>query len=323
MSDSADNEMQAERAGTVRVVTGARLHFGLLNTVVPFGGIGVMIDQPATEIVATRCWRFECDHALQARLLPIARRVQSALRLDQLPACRIELVRRPPAHVGLGSGTQLSLAVAESLCGLCGLDLTPDVMATEIASRGDRSAVGIHGYFHGGLILESGDQSGQLNPLTHRCTVPDSWHVAVVRPKEHATEISGQIENQQFDRLPSASPSVAGELVQLAKGIVSALEQADFRSFTERVEAYNRLSGTLFAPVQGGPYNGSHVTELVDLLKRTGGRGVGQSSWGPGVFVWFDSRRSAEAYLARLPANVELIALAGALNRPRDLTSSG
>ena len=47
------------------------------------------------------------------------------------------------------------------------------------------------------------------------------------------------------------------------------------------------------------PYNGADVTALINWLIRQGVMKVGQSSWGPGVFAWFESEshaRSEEIY---------------------------
>lgn len=322
MSDSAGDDQPAAGLRELRIQTGARLHFGLLNTVAPFGGLGVMIEDPITEVVVTRGREFRCAPELLPRLLPIARRIQSRGHGADLPACCLAVPRRAPAHVGLGSGTQLSLAIAEGLSRSVGLAVPPGELATGLAGRGDRSAVGIHGYWQGGLILETGGPaSGPLNALTRRAELPESWYVAVVRPADAATTISGQLESQQFDRLPAALPRVARELEQLAARIVTAAERGDFAAFTEQLETYNRLSGSLFASVQGGPYRGSGITDLVAVLKRAGGAGVGQSSWGPGVFLWFESRGTASDYLKRLPKDVELIVLTRALNRRRRLYS--
>ncbi|MEM9827042.1 MAG: hypothetical protein AAF958_10660, partial [Planctomycetota bacterium] len=44
-------EPQAPNAtGRLHIRTGARIHFGLVDVVAPFGGAGIMIDHPSTEI---------------------------------------------------------------------------------------------------------------------------------------------------------------------------------------------------------------------------------------------------------------------------------
>ncbi len=60
---------------SVRIETGSRLHFGLLDTVDPFGGVGVMIEQPVTEVVVSPSDRFVCDHQDRTRIREIVQRV--------------------------------------------------------------------------------------------------------------------------------------------------------------------------------------------------------------------------------------------------------
>jgi predicted sugar kinase len=44
----------------------------------------------------------------------------------------------------------------------------------------------------------------------------------------------------------------------------------------------------VFAAAQGGTYSSMRVAELVGFIRRQGVAGVGQSSWGPGVFAVTD-----------------------------------
>ena len=60
------------------------------------------------------------------------------------------------------------------------------------------------------------------------------------------------------------------------------------------VYRYGRAAGLCFAAVQGGPYNGPHVTQLVDEIQSLGYTGVGQSSWGPTVFCVVEDQTAAE-----------------------------
>jgi predicted sugar kinase len=96
----------------------------------------------------------------------------------------------------------------------------------------------------------------------------------------------------------------------------------DFHAWSSAICQFNRSSGMLFAPIQGGPYNGRQVQTLIEWLLDRGVVGVGQSSWGPGVFAWFQSPEHAEPIIRRLPAGVQLIALARTKNVARTLTES-
>lgn len=303
----------------VRVTTGARLHFGLLDTEAPFGGVGLMIDRPETEIEVTRSNQFQCDAVSSNRLQPIAQRISQLAGLDELPKCKLVIQQRAESHCGLGSGTQLGLAAAEAISHAIGLNIEPTELATELATRGKRSAVGVHGYFCGGLIFERGNEDCELNPIQNRAELPMDWRVAIFRPGSHVVQVSGDIEKDQFANLSAVGQSDRDQLVDLAGEILQAAVRNDFVAFAESVQRYNHRSGLLFESVQNGPYNGYEVTQLIELLCDQGAIGVGQSSWGPGVFAWFDSAASAKEFTESLPATIDTIVIAKPTNVGRRL----
>ena len=302
----------------MRVATGARLHFGLLNVVPPFGGVGVMVSQPATEIMVGPDRSFGCDEDPDGRIRAIARRVALASGSAQLPRCRVSLVARPDAHSGLGSGTQLALAVAEAMCRFVDHRCGPVALARQIAERGERSAVGIHGYFSGGLIYESGQPGCQLNPIRQRVELPAEWCVALFRPAHSIDPVSGDREREQFSRLAHTDADLRSELeVIVKKQMLPAARSVDFDAFAAAVSSYNHHSGMMFASVQGGAYNGGAITDLVQSLIDRGARGVGQSSWGPSVFAWFREVGEARQFESTLPPGFPQPRFAHPLNRGR------
>ena len=135
------------------------------------------------------------------------------------------------------------------------------------------------------------------------------------------TNVSGQFERQQFATLSPADDAAVATLKRaVTNEILPAAEKQDFQSFASSLHRYNRESGQLFASVQGGPYHGAAVANLVQSLIRLGAQGVGQSSWGPGVFAWFRSRTEADDFAAQAPgADMTLIAIAHPCNQPREV----
>ena len=300
-------------ATVFEIQTGARLHFGLLDVRSPFGGCGVIVDWPATTVRFEPSPTFRCSGGHEKRLHPIARRVAAHFGLAEMPPVSVTIRSAAPAHSGLGSGTQLSMAVAEGLLRAASLsDRQGEVETTErrivqLADRGHRSAVGAIGYFRGGWVTEgtpghdrvpSDDVLGRLD---RRLSVPSAWRVGILLPHAAATAgaspVSGTDEQRRFDSLPEAPREQRDQLVSLLwDQLMPAIERVDFSSFGDCLTRYNRLSGQLFADAQGGPYHGEATTRLIETLLDRGHRGVGQSSWGPGVFVWFESAEHAEAF---------------------------
>jgi beta-ribofuranosylaminobenzene 5'-phosphate synthase len=293
------------------ITTGSRLHFGLLDTVAPFGGAGLMITQPETVVrfqAADPAEGFSTCETAPQRVLQVVERFAQHVGYQKLPPVRITIERCPAAHAGLGSGTQLNMAVAEGVCRIAGVSLPADLLAAKIAARGLRSAVGLHGYFLGGCIYERAtsdmvaaepnvdDTQYGINPVRCRMNFPVEWHVALLRPSGTPTiKIAGQAEQQRFRQLNRPAASVRKALAGMVeRTMLPAIEALDFSAFCESVHRYNRRSGEFFAAVQGGPYNGPAISNGIDALRSLGFHGVGQSSWGPTIFVFCESSQRVE-----------------------------
>src|SRR5690242_11135270 len=108
----------------VHITAPARLHFGLWSLgdgqARQFGGVGAMIDRPQLEIVITEAERFIAEGPNAERAIAFARR-WSEFHHRAAPHCHIEIRSAIPSHAGLGSGTQLALAIAAGLSALSNL----------------------------------------------------------------------------------------------------------------------------------------------------------------------------------------------------------
>src|SRR5262249_50423220 len=149
-----------------------------------------------------------------------------------------------------------------------------------------RSSVGIHGFACGGFLVEAGQRTpGTIAPLVARVSFPDPWRIVLVLPAD-ALGLHDSRESDAFAQLrasPMAWTDVLCRLVVL--GMLPALAEGDLNAFGEAAFEFNARAGEVFAPIQGGTYAGYRTAELVGFLRRQGVRGVGQSSWGPGVFA--------------------------------------
>jgi beta-ribofuranosylaminobenzene 5'-phosphate synthase len=286
----------------VRVTAPSRLHFGLWSLASTvgrqFGGVGVMIDRPGLRLSigpGEGVWG-----PLAERTTGFARRWKDFHRLTP-PPCRIVIHEAPPEHVGLGTGTQLALAVAAGLNAFYGLpSQTPPELALSVG-RGLRSAVGTHGFVHGGLVVEQGKLPGEpISPLDCRIDLPEAWRFVLIRHAD-AAGLAGDEEAAAMASLPVAPPAVTLELItEVRERLVPAAAMGDFATFAASVYRYGNLSGQLFAARQGGAYHGPILAELVERIRALGFPGVGQSSWGPTLFVAASSADEAEALVALL-----------------------
>ena len=81
--------------------------------------------------------------------------------------------RTLPSHAGLGSGTQLALAVARALAEVHGVKADAPGLARAVG-RAQRSAIGTFTFAGGGLVLEGGryPETGRVSPLLARLPFP-------------------------------------------------------------------------------------------------------------------------------------------------------
>ncbi|MFO0797985.1 MAG: hypothetical protein U0804_10940 [Gemmataceae bacterium] len=292
-----------------RVTAPSRLHFGLFH--VPaggepaparaFGGVGLLIDQPGVVVSARPAdsWQFEGPLASRAQVF--AHRFLAG-RPDARPL-QVLVERTPPEHTGLGVGTQLGLAVAKALAVEAG---EPDPTALELAvrvGRGERSAIGVHGFDRGGLIVEPGKAPGEaVSPLLTRVLLPEAWRVAVLMPNVSPAWHGGREREAFAAARPSGLTDVLCRIALL--GMLPAAVAGDLNGFGDAVHEFNLRAGEPFATAQGGAYADPAVAALVEAIRGRGVRGVGQSSWGPSVFAVVGSADEAARLATTLPGGV-------------------
>lgn len=283
---------------TIRVP--ARLHLGFLDPSGEggrrFGSIGLPLSEPETVVTLSRWGETMVegpDHERAARHLAALCR-QLGIRTQH----RLTIVESIPRHAGLGSGTQIALAVAAALRTLHHLPLDIDGDATLLA-RGGRSGIGIASFGDGGLIIDAGKGHGEgPPPVVARLPFPDDWRALLVLDHDRHG-LHGESEIAAFRSLPPFPASSVGEICRLVlMGVMPALVQKDFAGFGTAVSGIQWLVGAHFAPAQGGAFTSRRVKTVVDALVKAGAAGVGQSSWGPTGFAFAPSQAAAEAMVA-------------------------
>lgn len=279
----------------------ARLHFGVLDLRGDlgrrFGGLGAAIPEPSLELLVEPAPELQADGPEAARVLGYAR---TFLAHHELPGGAAFTLRRTiPPHVGLGSGTQLALAVARGLAELHQLPPQGAVQLAMAVGRGARSAIGTFVFDAGGFVLEGGRRDGGgLAPLVLRRPMPADWRCVVVVPRAEAG-LSGEAEARAFRSLP-APPSAEVERVAhlVLMGMLPALAEGRLAEFGAALSEVQRVTGAWFAPAQGGAFARGPTGALVEALRGAGAPGVGQSSWGPTVYALaHDDAEAAELAL--------------------------
>jgi beta-ribofuranosylaminobenzene 5'-phosphate synthase len=265
----------------------ARLHFGLLDLRGSlgrqFGGIGAAAPAPTLLVSASPADTWEVVGEDADRAAGFARRFMAHHGLDG--GVRVCVHRMLPPHAGLGSGTQLALAVARALAELHSVATDAPGLARAVG-RAQRSAIGTWTFEGGGLVLEGGrrPESDAVAPLLARLPFPPTWRCVVALP-DSGPGVSGLVEAAAFAQLPPPPERDAERVAHLVlMALLPAVADADLATFGAALSAIQAITGRWFAPVQGGTFAPGASEELVRRMAEWGASGVGQSSWGPAVY---------------------------------------
>jgi len=273
----------------------ARLHLGFLDLNGSlgrrFGSIGLAVDQPQTRLQIQPAPHHsahgpESDRALHL-LGRFAGRPGNAYAVTMQEAI--------PAHAGLGSGTQLALAIGAAVARLEDRPLTPYGLA-QLGERGARSGIGLAAFVDGGFLVDGGRGArDEAPPLTLRTDFPDHWRVLLILDPRRAG-VSGEAESQAFKALPIFPETAAAHICRLVlMKLVPGLKEFDLVSFGGALTEIQQIVGGHFAKAQGGsPWTSPSVGKLVKRMGEMGATGLGQSSWGPTGFAFVDDQEAAE-----------------------------
>ncbi len=293
----------------VQVTTAARLHLGFLDLSGDlgrqFGSIGLAIDAFETRVQLREAPSFEVSGGERERGARLARRVAESLGIDT--GKKLTISSAIPAHAGLGSGTQLALAIAAAFRRSAGLPLDSRDDA-RLLDRGARSGVGVALFDRGGLAVDAGRGSDtEVPPVVAWVNFPRDWRVLLILdPRVEGAH--GEAEMRAFAQLPHFTADAAGEicrrtLMQILPGAV----EKDLEAFGDGVTGVQKIVGDHFAPAQGGGrFTSAPVGRAAGRLKALGAHGIGQSSWGPTGFAFASDPDHAEFIARRLGAENEL-----------------
>ncbi len=287
------------------VSAGARLHFGFQNLSLArerlYGGIGVGLEEPRVTVVAEPADGVAADD-------PLAREyAQRAVDLLEVSGVDLSLERRLPRHVGLGSGTQLALAVLAATAHAHGLEPRVRERAPALG-RGGRSGVGVATFEAGGFVVDAGHPTGRFTTdrpadgdwtvpaVVARHDLPDEWRFLVVIPDAEPGR-SGDDEDASIRSvIERADPTVADEIAGvLTRNLLPAAAEGRLEAFGDAIGEIGRKNGVWYTDAQGGVFR-PPAGELVEYLEHCPVLcGVGQSSWGPAVYGVTDVAHAEEA----------------------------
>jgi beta-RFAP synthase len=279
---------------TVVVEAGARLHLGFLDlggeTGRLFGSLGVALERPRAVVEARRARRAGASGEGAREAGAVLERLGQILGAE--PRVAVRILASIPRHAGLGSGTQLRLAVGRAASRALGCRL-PVAELAQLGGRGRRSGIGIAVFERGGFVVDAGHPRGPAGPRDEavppvilRHPVPADWRFVVVTPAD-VPGLHGPPEERVFRTLPPMSGESVGRICRLVlMKAAPAVVTDDIRAFGEAITEIQCLVGEHFAPYQGGGIYASPAGKrAAELALKRGAAGAGQSSWGPTVFA--------------------------------------
>jgi len=291
----------ARAAHGVSVWAPARLHMGFLDLDGGlgrrFGSLGFTLDHPGTRVTATPAADLQVSGMPADRAKRYIQR--AAEHFGVVPVGHYHVAETVPAHIGLGSGTQLALAVARCLCWLAGVDAS-DAELARATGRGLRSGIGIAGFGQGGFLVDGGNRGDGVAPLVSRLDIPEAWSVLLLFD-EVATGLHGDAEIEAFRRLPPFTGARAERLCRATlMQMLPGLAEADLGAFGAAVNLVQDECGDHFAPAQGGRFASPRISAALAWLDGQGIACRGQSSWGPTGFAVLPDAAAGNAMAAAL-----------------------
>jgi beta-ribofuranosylaminobenzene 5'-phosphate synthase len=314
--------------GEQRIIieTPSRLHLGLIDLNGSLGrvdgGIGIALDHPRTVIEACKAEKLTVlggDSISSARAGRSADAVISHFGLRG--AAQIVIHSAPPGHVGLGSGTALSLAVARAICELHGLSVKAGELA-KIVGRGGTSGIGTAAFESGGFILDGGHGFGAQGdktdfrpssasagvnpaPVIARHPFPEDWQIHLVVPSLDAL-VSGSLEEEIFrESCPVPIGEVRETCHEVVMRMLPGIVEHDIELFGAAVNRIQELGFKRLEISRQPPL----VPALIAGLKEAGAPCAGMSSFGPAVFAIteggsLDPEREARNILGDIPCRI-------------------
>ncbi len=288
----------------VIVTAPARLHMGFIDLSGAlgrhFGSIGIALTEINTRLTLSKAVQRSIVGPSSQRAGKCLTQLCQAMSVSDRVNIHIEAAI--PEHVGLGSGTQMALAIGTALNAYYGLGMTVREIAS-VMDRGLRSGIGIGVFEHGGLVVDGGRGLNTVTPpLLVHLDVPSEWRFILVFDLR-GQGLHGEQEIAAFRALPPFPQHEAEHFcyLLLMQGLPAVAEN-DLKQFGQVISKLQSSVGKHFAPAQGGVFASDEVAKAMQWLAGKGAVGIGQTSWGPTGFCAVEGSEFAETIVMQAKA---------------------
>ena len=234
-------------------------------------------------------------HDYTLKIINSATRTMDALSIDG--GFKFTVKTPYPPHSGLGSGTQLSLAVAKLISKMNNVDLKASDLA-KIVGRGGTSGIGVESFENGGFIVDGGHKiiekpnflpssasTASPPPIIARYDFPLDWKIILTIP-DVERGVSGA---EEIDAFKNYCPIALNEVEKLSHillmKLMPAVIESDLDSFGNAV---NTIQDIGFKKIENKLQN-PIIANIMDDLRIAGAAGVGMSSFGPTIYAVTDT----------------------------------
>lgn len=191
----------------------------------------------------------------------------------------IKVERNIERHIGLGSTTQLKLAVGLGISKLKKIDAEIEEIS-KILGRGKNSGVSTYVFKYGGFVIDGGVRNC-FPPLAFREEIPEEWAFLLIIPKLRRgfDEVE---EKPIMSSLTSKSEFAEKISHRILLGLIPAIKERRIEEFGRFLSEIQVLVGKHFENYQGGVFR-DDLKILIEFLEQKT-FGFGQSSWGPTLY---------------------------------------
>ena len=293
------------------IETPSRLHLTLIDLNGIYdridGGVGITIEKPSLHLKAqpaegidvvfskSKVLTESLAHDYTLKIINSATRTMEALSISG--GFKFTVKTPYPPHSGLGSGTQLSLAVAKLISKMNDVDLKASDLA-KIVGRGGTSGIGVESFENGGFIIDGGHKiiekpnflpssasSASPPPIIARYDFPLDWKIILTIP-DVERGVSGA---EEIDAFKNYCPIALNEVEKLSHillmKLMPAVIESDLDSFGNAV---NTIQDIGFKKIENKLQN-PIIANIMDDLRIAGAAGVGMSSFGPTIYAVTDT----------------------------------
>ncbi|MFX0074167.1 MAG: beta-ribofuranosylaminobenzene 5'-phosphate synthase [Candidatus Hermodarchaeota archaeon] len=309
----------------IRITTPCRIHLSLIDengyTGRVDGGIGLMLDRPNVIFEATNHaeeFKIEAHKYYRESIEVIneqAAKIFKAFNINN-KNFHFNLKRYFPSHVGLGSKTQLSLAIAVAITKLKNIEDVSIKDLTKLVNRGGTSGIGWRGFEKGGFIVDAGHEFGvgkeketflpssaskEANPALTilRYPIPEHWRFVLVIPNVK----KGVYGDEEISIFQSHAPIPKEEVNevshQILMKIVPGIIKKDLECFGEGL---SRIQSIGFKKVEISLQH-EIVKKTLEFFKEYEVKAFGMSSFGPSVVGIVESDQEANKLLRDVQIN--------------------